>query len=155
MDSFQEYIKSEFKDINIAATEFKYSYYIGKNEKYKNNYINVTIKCYNNDMKLLKSLTLKFINNTLSKTCSKKLINISADELNNKFLIAKNDIINIIQNEYKEKLNEITSKINLLKDYAAATERPEDLSSKSEAAGIRSLREAQEVKTTKHVKFNM
>ena len=124
IETFQEYVKSEFKNIDAAATEFKYAHTSGlKKDKDSGklitmHYINVGVRFFDKNMKLLHSTTFKFVNNLLTKNCEKKLINISPKELNNKFMYARKEIIKLIMSQNQEKLNDIQNEINLLKEFA-------------------------------------
>ena len=78
----------------------------------------VGLKFFDKDNNLLKSESVKFVNNTLNANDKKKkLINISGDELENKFMFAKNDILNVINGEYRDKINEINLKLSDLMSY--------------------------------------
>ena len=79
--------------------------------------ITMNLKFYDKNVKLLKTCTLKFLNNVIAPSYAKKLININPGELNNKFMSAKEDIIKVIHAEYEEKMNEIVEKMNQLKQY--------------------------------------
>ena len=106
-DNFEQYVISEFKVYNQAAVEIKYTH----------NMITMNLKFYDKNVKLLKTCTLKFLNNVIAPSYAKKLININPGELNNKFMSAKEDIIKVIHAEYEEKMNEIVEKMNQLKQY--------------------------------------
>lgn len=68
-------------------------------------------------MNVLLTTNITFENNILNKTCAKKLINIAPKELENRFNVAKKQIVSLIMNEYCDHLNEIEAKINDLKTY--------------------------------------
>ena len=113
-DNFEQYVISEFKVDNQAAVEIKYTHNISIKKAVINHMITMNLKFYDKNVKLLKTCTLKFLNNVIAPSYAKKLININPGELNNKFMAAKNDIINIIKAEYEEKRNELDEKINEL-----------------------------------------
>ena len=123
MESFEEYLLQEYKDISYNVVNFQYSHNsaikIDKKTKIpiKYNTIFVNIKFYNKKVNLIKSINIKFINNILAKVCEKKFVNISPSELNNKFMIARGEIIKVIYNNLAIKYNKIKSKINELNDY--------------------------------------
>ena len=122
MESFQDYLKSEFK-IDYAAVEFKYNHNITlKVDKPTNklltyNNILVGVKFYDKNLKLLESSNLKFVNNVLARSYEKKLINIAPAELNNKFMRARREIVQKIRSELLEKEAEIKNKLQSLNAY--------------------------------------
>ena len=123
LESFENYLIQEFKNINYAAVEFKYSH-TEKNsfEKKSNKIINrhnilINIKFYDKNCKLLHSANIKFVNNTLAKVSEKKLTNISPVELNKKFMLARESIIKNICKEFQIKIDELAEKINSIKEY--------------------------------------
>ena len=122
LESFQDYLKSEFK-IDYAAVEFKYSHSITlKVDKPTNklltyNNILVGVNFYDKNLKLLESANYKFVNNVLARSYEKKLINIAPAELNNKFMIARRDIVQKIRTELLDKEAEIKNKLQSLNAY--------------------------------------
>ena len=120
-DNFEQYVISEFKVDNQAAVEIKYTHNVSvkvtKNAAIDNYTITMTLKFYDKNVKLLKTCTLKFVNNLLAQSYAKKLIVINPGELNNKFMAAKEEIIKVIHAEYQEKMNEIVEKMNQLSQY--------------------------------------
>lgn len=121
MEDFENYIKSEYKDCTIA--NFKYNYNIlvklGKISKTPIKLFNifVNVKFYDNKLNVIQSLNLKFVNNILNKTSEKKLRRIKSEELNKKFMLAKNDIMNNIKDKLTIKFNKIKAKIDDLNEY--------------------------------------
>ena len=79
--------------------------------------IKVNIAFFDKSMNKLFSTAITFENNLLNKAQSKKLINISPKELENKFMVAKNEICEIILNEYLEKRKDLNEKINEITKY--------------------------------------
>lgn len=118
LKDFETYVINEFKVDTQAAIEIKYSYSC-KIDKFmvKNHTITMSLKFYNEDAKLLKSSMLKFVNNNLPKLYEKKLITINPGELNNKFLAAKKEIIDIIRGEYEGEITKINMFLKDLKEY--------------------------------------
>ena len=96
MDNFEQYVISEFKVDNQAAVEIKYTHNISIKKAVINHMITMNLKFYDKNVKLLKTCTLKFLNNVIAPSYAKKLININPGELNNKFMSAKEDIIDYI-----------------------------------------------------------
>ena len=95
-DNFEQYVISEFKVDNQAAVEIKYTHNVSAKNTTINYTITMTLKFYDKNVKLLKTCTLKFLNNVIAPSYAKKLININPGELNNKFMSAKEDIIKVI-----------------------------------------------------------
>ena len=79
MLAFKDYVVNEYKVENHASTSFKYSHSLKtsidkKTNKIMNNHtINVDIKLYDKDLNLLKSDSLKFVNNVLNKNDRRKI----------------------------------------------------------------------------------
>ena len=91
-DNFEQYVISEFKVDNQAAVEIKYTHTISIKKAVINHMITMNLKFYDKNVKLLKTCTLKFLNNVIAPSYAKKLININPGELNNKFMSAKEDL---------------------------------------------------------------
>ena len=123
MESFEQYLLQEYKDISYNVVNFQYSHNTSikmakkTNIPIKQNTVFVNIKFYNKNVDLIKSVNIKFVNNILAKVCEKKLVNIAPSELNNKFMIARGEIIKTIYDKLAIKYNKIKSKINDLNDY--------------------------------------
>lgn len=80
--------------------------------------LTIGLKFFDKDNNLLRSESIKFVNNVLNGSDKKnKLINISGDELENKFMFAKEEILNVINTEYRGKIDEINSKMSDLMSY--------------------------------------
>ena len=123
--ALEDYILNEFKDTKteIAARNIKYSFNSIVSNKGVNDVITMNIKIYDNNMNLLNSKAIKFINKgfaqgsesyKLAKPCEKKLVNIDVNELNNLFTKALDDIKNEIAKEYNAKINEFEAKLECL-----------------------------------------
>ena len=125
MQSFKDYVIQEFKSQanTYAAVEFKFSHGVGSKVDKKSelimkvDYIKAAIKFYDKDMNLLISKILPFENNEVPKSIAKKLVNISPDELTNRFNEARQEICSVIMKEYSSKMEELSEKINDLKIY--------------------------------------
>ena len=126
MDNFEQYVISEFKVDNQAAVEIKYTHNISIKKAVINHMITMNLKFYDKNVKLLKTCTLKFLNNVLAPSYAKKLININPGELNNKFMSAKEDIIKVIHAEYEEKMHELVEKMNQLNQFSKSQFSIED-----------------------------
>ena len=140
MKAFKDYVIEEYKGTaeNYVAVEFRFSHTVservnkGKVEGetmkvVKVDSIKVTIRFYDKDMQLLSSRMLTFENNEVPKSISKKLINISPDELANKFMSAKGEICNVILNEYKNKREECSNKMTCLLEYVNTSGNKNDV----------------------------
>ena len=114
--ALEDYILNEFKDTQteFAARNIKYSFNSIVSNKGVNDVITMNIKIYDNNMNLLDSKAIKFINYKLAKPCEKKLVNIDVNELNNLFMKALDDIKNEIAKEYNAKINEFKAKLECL-----------------------------------------
>ena len=115
-NALEDYILNEFKDTQteFAARNIKYSFNSIVSNKGVNDVITMNIKIYDNNMNLLDSKAIKFINYKLAKPCEKKLVNIDVNELNNLFTKALDDIKNEIAKEYNAKINEFKAKLECL-----------------------------------------
>ena len=125
-DDFEQYVISEFKVDNQAAVEIKYTHNISIKKAVINHMITMNLKFYDKNVKLLKTCTLKFLNNVIAPSYAKKLININPGELNNKFMAAKEDIIKVIHAEYEEKMHELVEKMNQLNQFSKSQFSIED-----------------------------
>lgn len=114
--ALEDYILNEFKDTQteFAARNIKYSFNRTVSNKGVNDVITMNIKIYDDNMNLLDSKAIKFINYKLAKPCEKKLVNIDVNELNNLFTKALDDIKNEIAKEYNAKINEFKAKLECL-----------------------------------------
>ena len=117
MNALEDYILNEFKDTQteFAARNIKYSFNSIVSNKGVNDVITMNIKIYDDNMNLLDSKAIKFINYKLAKPCEKKLVNIDVNELNNLFTKALDDIKNEIAKEYNAKINEFKAKLECLR----------------------------------------
>ena len=121
--ALEDYILNEFKDTQtefatrraqFAARNIKYSFNSIVSNKGVNDVITMNIKIYDDNMNLLDSKAIKFINYKLAKPCEKKLVNIDVNELNVLFTKALDDIKNEIAKEYNAKINEFKAKLECL-----------------------------------------
>ena len=117
-NALEDYILNEFKDTQraqFAARNIKYSFNrTVSNKGVLNDVITMNIKIYDDNMNLLDSKAIKFINYKLAKPCEKKLVNIDVNELNVLFTKALDDIKNEIAKEYNAKINEFKAKLECL-----------------------------------------
>ena len=124
--ALEDYILNEFKDTQtkIAARNIKYSFNSIVSNKGVNDVITMNIKIYDDNMNLLDSKAIKFINYKLAKPCEKKLVNIDVNELNVLFTKALDDIKNEIAKEYNAKINEFKAKLECLRSENVRNEVP-------------------------------
>ena len=147
--ALEDYILNEFKDTQtkIAARTIKYSFNrTVSNKGVVNDVITMNIKIYDDNMNLLDSKAIKFINEgfaqgfgfneasehrkmlsesyKLAKPCEKKLVNIDVNELNVLFTKALDDIKNEIAKEYNAKINEFKAKLECLRSENVRNEVP-------------------------------
>ena len=127
MDQFEQYLLSEYQlSSNVVCNSFKYTHSAknkvdkSSNRPITNHIINVKIESYDDKHNLISTHSEKFIDGKIQRTKQNKLINISPDELNNKFGFAKSNIINVIKSDYQNKLNDIQDKIKELDSYCRA-----------------------------------
>ena len=124
MDSFINYLLSEYNlpsEVVCNNVAFTYS---TKNKIDKkshvpitNHIVSVKIDSYDKHHNKLATNAERFINGKVNRPKTKKLINISPDELNNKFSQAKASICSQIQKNNADKVKELNDVINDLKQY--------------------------------------
>ena len=124
MQDFKSELIKEFDIKDYAAIEFRFNHSL-KNSFDKKANINITknnilvnVKFYDKTAKLIFSGNIKFINDKLANVSEKKLKNISPEELNKKFINAKNDIINSIAEDINTKINDLNERLNILNNYS-------------------------------------
>jgi len=124
MNAFEAYLLKEYQlNQNAVCNKFTYTHStkqkIDKPSKRPviNNIITVKIDSYDDKHNLLGSHTEKFIDGHIQRTKQNKLINISPDELNNKFSFAKASIVQLIVADYNNKLKDIQAKIDDINAY--------------------------------------
>ena len=123
LHEFKNYFIQEFQLNDLASTEFKFSHSLKtvmdrKSKKVMNNHvITINANFYDKEHNELRKGSIKFVNNEIPKKEASKLVNISPDELTNRFNSAKREIVNIIYNELVDKMNSFNDKINDLSSY--------------------------------------
>lgn len=125
MLSFKEYLTQEYREKakGFAAVEIKFNhtYNIKTDSKSsrprRNDLIKVSLKFVDKDLNALYSASIVFENNMIPKRLHKSFVNISPKELENRFAVAKNEIRDIIANEYLSKINEFNNKLTNLNKY--------------------------------------
>ena len=120
MQSFKDYVVSEFKIEGTTSISFKFTHSLSakidkKTNKMLNNHtINIVVQFFDKDLNSLYRTSFRFVNNVLNKKQAKSLVNISPKELENRFNVARREIVSEIQNDYIQRRNEIDDKINSL-----------------------------------------
>ena len=123
MEEFNNYLVSNWKVDGTVGVEKRFVHVrkIGFDKKLErervDHIISVGLKYYDKDNLCLGTYSVKFVNNSLNNGSKKKLINISSDELENRFMVAREMILNIVEAEYREKINELNGKVNDVNDY--------------------------------------
>ena len=126
MLEFVNYLTENFKIERSTSIEKKYTHAKKiSNKKNDNNLIEhsitVSLKFYDKDNKLLKSESIKFVNDELNNASKKKIVNINPKELENKFMNAKREILLEIAMGYRSKMDELNEKLNELNGYCDNT----------------------------------
>ena len=124
MQDFIDYLLKEFqlpKEVVCNKVDYGFSQ---KNEIDKktnipitHNIISVKIECFDKTHRKLAYISEKFVDGKIWRPKTKKLVNISPDELNNKFGIAKPAICARIQKENADKMKELNELLTDLKTY--------------------------------------
>ena len=127
MEAFIDYLLKEYQlpaDVVCNKTTFTHS---TKNKIDKksnvpitNNIITVKIESFDKHHQKLASITEHFIDGQIDRPKTKKLINISPSELNNKFAAAKSQICSVINSTYNEKLKDLKESMNELNEYCGS-----------------------------------
>ena len=126
MEAFIDYLLKEYQlpdEVVCNNVSFAYSQK-NKIDKKSNvpitdHVITVKIDSYDKDHSKLASNTERFVNGQIQRSKSKKLINISPDELNNRFGNAKASICSQIQKQNSDKVKGLNDIINDLKQYCS------------------------------------
>ena len=124
MDEFVNYLLNEFnlpKEVVCYKTEFNFSQ---KNRIDKKSHIPIThnvmgvkIDCFDKEHNKLATINERFVDDQIKRPKNKKLINISPDELNNKFNAAKGYICSRIMNSNAAKMDELKELMKELSTY--------------------------------------
>ena len=123
LHEFKNYFIQEFQLNDLASTEFKFSHSLKtvmdrKSTKVMNNHvITINTNFYDKEHNELRKGSIKFVNNEIPKKEASKLVNISPDELTNRFNSAKREIVSLIYEELVDKMNSFNDKINDLSSY--------------------------------------
>ena len=124
MNAFVDYLVSNWEVNGCVGIEKRFSHIkkikIEKKtgDEMVEHIVTVGLRWYDKDNRLLMSDGVKFVNNMLNgNDKKKKLIKISGDELENRFMVAKNDILDVIEAEIKYKILELNDKKYALVGY--------------------------------------
>ena len=124
MNMFEEYLTSNWTVEGAVGIEKKYSHSLKKGVDKKtereilNHNVVIGLKYFDKNNVLLKSESIKFVNNELCTASKKKLINIAPAELTNRFMAGKQEIVERIMYEYDNKKYEIVEKMKDLMNYS-------------------------------------
>jgi len=124
MEGFKDYLASEYQVKDAVATDMKFAYNMTVKMDTKTKIpinmhtVTITLKFYDKDMELLKTGSVKFVNDRIPKSVAKKFVNISPDELGNRFVVIRPLVANIIKTSYMSKLVDIQNKIINLRKYS-------------------------------------
>ena len=120
MDSFKEYIISEFRVDGTTSISFKFTHTLTtrvdrRSKKMLNNHtINIVVQFFDCELNLLRKESLKFVNNVLTKKDAERLVNIAPKELENRFNVARREIAAVIMHDYIEKMDTINEKMGVV-----------------------------------------
>lgn len=115
MDALFECLGKEFGDVGFTSMNINPSHTVNytKNGKLEN-IITLTITVYNSYHQNVGKKIIRFINDKYKITPVKKLDNVSVENLESAYLLAKPDIIKEIYNDYGKKYLNISDKLEKL-----------------------------------------
>ena len=115
MEALFECLGKEFGDVGFTSMNINPSHTVNytKNGKLEN-IITLTITVYNSYHQNVGKKIIKFINDKYKITPVKKLDNVSVENLESAYLLAKPDIIKEIYNDYGKKYLNISDKLEKL-----------------------------------------
>ena len=127
MEAFIDYLLKEYQlpsEVVCNNVNFSYSSQSKIDKKSNvpitNHIITVKIDSYDKHHQKLNSNSERFVNGKINRPKTKKLINVSPDELNNKFGVAKASICAQIQKQNSDKVKELNDAINELNEYCGS-----------------------------------
>lgn len=108
----------EFKDIEFSSMKILPSHSVRyTKDGLVENIITLTVCVYTSTHELVGKRIFMFVNDYLHETPTKHLVYVSSDELNSCFLLAKNNIVGEIYEEYMKIYNSIVDKLKKLQKY--------------------------------------
>lgn len=115
MEALFECLAKEFGDVGFTSMNINPSHTVNytKNGKLEN-IITLTITVYNSYHQNVGKKIIRFINDKYKITPVKKLDNVSVENLESAYLLAKPDIIKEIYNDYGKKYLNISDKLEKL-----------------------------------------
>ena len=115
MEALFECLGKEFGDVSFTSMNINPSHTVNytKNGKLEN-IITLTITVYNSYHQNVGKKIIRFINDKYKITPVKKLDNVSVENLESAYLLAKPDIIKEIYNDYGKKYLNISDKLEKL-----------------------------------------
>ena len=124
MEAFRDYVKAEYNNVQgYVSTQFTFTHTStvkidkASQRPVVQHTISVRVQFYDKDMNLLHKAAIKFVNNKLPKKAKESLVNISPDELENRFMAARREIVEEIFMDYDTKRRLIDIKIEALQQY--------------------------------------
>lgn len=123
MDAIFQSMGKEFSDVEFTSMIINPSHTVtySKNGT-EENVITLTVTVFNQIHKLVGKKVIKFINDKLKISPTKKLEHLSPEELDSAFMLSKDSILQEIFEDYSIKFNTIASKIQKLEKYAQIKE---------------------------------
>ena len=121
MEALYTCIAQEFRDCPFTSVQIRPTYSVIKGK----NVVTLTIDIFNKYHNCLKRQIYKFVNDRYHPTVKNPLQNISPEQLDQAFKIAKMDLLTEIYNKDITKYNTYTNKLNELQAYATSDCNPE------------------------------
>ena len=125
MNSFKEYLIQEYREKakGFVAVEMKFSHSFNIKTDAKSGVVSkndsfiVAMKFVDKELNTLFTTSIVFENSLIPKHLHKSFVNISPKELENRFNAAKNEIRDVIANDYLCKKKELDGKLTSLTNY--------------------------------------
>lgn len=128
MEALFECLGKEFGDVGFTSMNINPSHTVNytKNGKLEN-IITLTITVYNSYHQNVGKKIIRFINDKYKITPVKKLDNVSVENLESAYLLAKPDIIKEIYNDYGKKYLNISDKLEKLNAFIELSNNQEQV----------------------------
>ena len=128
MEALFECLGKEFGDVGFTSMNINPSHTVNytKNGKLEN-IITLTITVYNSYHQNVGKKIIRFINDKYKITPVKKLDNVSVENLESAYLLAKPDIIKAIYNDYGKKYLNISDKLEKLNAFIELSNNQEQV----------------------------
>lgn len=166
LEDFKNYVISEYANDDVVknykVAHFKYFHTNkskevkltkkmikdGVTEKPSNvnvDIVRISIKFIDDNLEALLSKSISFENNELSTACKNSLKNITADELQTKYIKALPMIIQTIQDDYTSIIHEYNTKLQQLSSFEHSQQRSQENSSTEHSSKKHSKKKDKEV----------